>query len=123
MGNYVDNNLIRDEVVVYETKYHWKIFISLKALLTLFIGPALARWSDEFVITNKRIICKTGIFSRKTFEMNLNKIESVNVDQSFMGRILGYGSVTIIGTGGTRESFPDIGSAVDFRKKFQEVSS
>ena len=123
MGNYVDNNLIRDEVVVYETKYHWKIFISLKALLTLFIGPALARWSDEFVITNKRIICKTGIFSHKTFEMNLNKIESVNVDQSFMGRILGYGSVTIIGTGGTRESFPDIGSAVDFRKKFQEVSS
>lgn len=123
MGNYVDNNLIRDEVVVYETKYHWKIFISLKALLTLFIGPALARWSDEFVITNKRIICKTGIFSRKTFEMNLNKIESVNVDQSFMGRVLGYGSVTIIGTGGTRESFPDISSAVDFRKKFQEVSS
>ncbi|MFN8323558.1 MAG: hypothetical protein U0T74_12930 [Chitinophagales bacterium] len=58
-----DNNLIRDEVVVYETKYHWKIFISLKALLTLFIGPALARWSDEFVITNKCIICKTGIFS------------------------------------------------------------
>ena len=123
MGNYVDNNLIRDEVVVYEAKYHWKIFISLKSILTLFIGPALTRWSDEFVITNKRIICKTGIFSRKTFEMNLNKIESVNVDQSFMGRILGYGSITIIGTGGTRESFPDIGHAVDFRKKFQEVSS
>lgn len=123
MGNYVDNNLINDETVVYETKYHWKIFFSIKALLTLFIAPYLARWSDEFVITNKRIICKTGLFSRRTFEMNLNKIESVNVDQSFMGRILGYGTISIIGTGGTKESFPDIGEAVEFRKKFQEVSS
>jgi hypothetical protein len=55
--------------------------------------------------------------------MNLNKIESVNVDQTIMGRLLDYGSITIIGTGGTRESFPDIAAAVEFRKKFQEVSS
>ena len=123
MGNYVDNNLIKDEVVVYETKYHWKIFFTLKALFTLFISPAVQRWSDEFVITNKRIICKIGLFSRKTFEMNLNKIESVNVDQSFMGRVLGYGTITIIGTGGTREAFPDIADAVEFRKKFQEQSA
>jgi uncharacterized membrane protein YdbT with pleckstrin-like domain len=122
MGSYVDNNLIRDETVVYETKYHWKIFFSLAGLFTLFIAPALKRWSDEFVITNKRVIIKTGIFSRKTFEMNLNKIESVNVDQSIFGRMLGYGTITIIGTGGTRESFPDIGNAVEFRKRFQEVS-
>ena len=87
--------------------------------------PANARlvWSDEFVVTNKRIIVKTGIFSRKTLEMNLNKIESVNVDQSIFGRMFGYGTITIIGTGGTRESFPDIARAVEFRKRFQEVSS
>lgn len=123
MGSYVDNNLIKDEQVVYETKYHWKIFFTLGGLFTLFIAPALKRWSDEFVITNKRIICKTGIFSRRTLEMNLNKIESVNVDQSIFGRMFGFGTITIIGTGGTKESFPDIGSAVEFRKKFQEVSS
>ena len=123
MGHYVDNNLIKDEHVVYETKYHWKIFFSLSGIFTLFIAPALARWSDEFVVTSKRVIIKTGIISRKTLEMNLNKIESVNVDQSIMGRLLGYGDVTIIGTGGTRESFPNIGNAVEFRKRFQEVSS
>jgi len=123
MGSYVDNNLIKDETVVYETKYHWKIFFTLSGILTLFIAPALKRWSDEFVITNKRIICKTGIFSRRTLEMNLNKIESVNVDQSIFGRMFGFGTITIIGTGGTKESFPDIGDAVEFRKKFQEVSS
>lgn len=122
MGSYVDNNLIRDEQVVYETKYHWKVFVTIRGLFTLFILPALDRWSDEFVITNKRVICKTGIVSRKTFEMNLNKIESVNVDQSIMGRMLGYGTITVIGTGGTRESFPDIANAVEFRKKFQEVA-
>jgi uncharacterized membrane protein YdbT with pleckstrin-like domain len=123
MGHYVDNNLIKDEHVVYETKYHWKIFLSLSGIFTLFILPALQRWSDEFVITDKRVIVKTGIISRRTLEMNLNKIESVNVDQSIMGRLLGYGTITIIGTGGTHESFPDIGHAVEFRKRFQEVSS
>ena len=123
MGSYVDNNLIKDEHVIYETKYHWKIFFTLSGLFTLFIVPALKRWSDEFVITNKRVIIKTGIFARNTFEMNLNKIESVNVDQSIFGRMLGYGTITIIGTGGTKESFTDIGNAVEFRKKFQEVSS
>jgi uncharacterized membrane protein YdbT with pleckstrin-like domain len=123
MGHYVDNNLIKDEHVVYETQYHWKIYFSLGGIFTLFILPALRRWSDEFVVTDKRVIVKTGIISRRTLEMNLNKIESVNVDQSIMGRLLGYGTITIIGTGGTRESFPDIGKAVEFRKRFQEVSS
>lgn len=123
MGSYVHNNLLKDETVVYETKYHWKIFFTVHGLLTLFIGPALLRWSDEFVITNKRIVCKTGIFSRKTLEMNLSKIETVNVDQSIFGRLFGFGTITIIGTGGTRETFKDIGHAVEFRKMFQEVAS
>lgn len=122
MGSYVDNNLIRDEVVVYETKYHWVIFFSLQALFTLFIVPALKRWSDEFVVTNRRIVCKTGILSRKTLEMNLNKIETVNVDQSIPGRLFNYGTITIIGTGGTKESFENIAAPVEFRKRFQEVA-
>ena len=123
MGSYVNNNLIKDEIVIYETKYHWKIYFSLQGLFTFFVAPALLQWSDEFVITNKRIICKTGIFARKTLEMNLNKIESVNVDQSIIGRLLGYGTITIIGTGGTKESVTDIANAVEFRKSFQEVSA
>lgn len=75
------------------------------------------------MVTNKRIIIKTGIISRKTFEMNLNKIETVNVDQSIFGRMFGFGTITVIGTGGTREEFPDIAKPTEFRKKFQEVSS
>lgn len=122
MGNYIQNNLIKDEQIEFETTYHWIIFCNLRAIFTLFIAPMLDRYSDEFAITNKRIIVKTGLISRKTLEMNLNKIESVNVDQSILGRMLGYGTIRIIGTGGTREEFPNISNPLAFRKKFQEVS-
>lgn len=122
MGNYVNNHLIRDEQVMYETDYHWIIFISIKAVLTLFIKPMIERWTSEFAITNKRVIIKTGLVSRKTIEMNLLKIESVNVDQSILGRILGFGDITIIGTGGTKETFHKIKKPITFRKKFQELS-
>jgi uncharacterized membrane protein YdbT with pleckstrin-like domain len=122
MGTYIENNLIRDEHVEFETTYHWIIFFSLRAIFTLFIAPILDRYTDEFAVTNRRVIVKTGLISRKTLEMNLSKIESVNVDQSIFGRLLGYGTITIIGTGGTRESFPNISEPLLFRKKFQELS-
>jgi uncharacterized membrane protein YdbT with pleckstrin-like domain len=93
MGKYVNNNLVKDETVELETTHHWMIFCSLRAVLTLFILPIIDLYTDEFAITNKRVIIKTGLISRKTFEMNHSKIESVNVDQAILGRILGYGSV------------------------------
>jgi len=122
MGKYVDDNLVRGEHVEYETGYHWIIFCNLRAVFTLFIAPLIDRYTDEFAITNKRVIIKTGLISRKTLEMNLSKIETVKVDQSILGRILGYGTITVIGTGGTCESFPKIQKPLEFRKKFQEVS-
>ena len=112
MGSYVNTSLIRDENVVYEAKNHWIIFISLKSFLTLFISPLIENWTSEYAITNKRVIIKIGLISRKTLEMNLSKIESVNVDQSIFGRILGYGAITIIGTGGTRETFSDLANPI-----------
>ena len=120
MGSYVNTSLIRDENVVYEAKNHWIIFISLQSFLTLFISPLIENWTSEYAITNKRVIIKIGLISRKTLEMNLSKIESVNVDQSIFGRILGYGAITIIGTGGTRETFSDLANPIQFRRVFQE---
>ena len=122
MGTYVNNHLIRDEHVEYETDFHWIIFISLGALFTLFLKPIIEKWTSEFAITNKRVVIKTGLISRKTIEMNLQKIESVNVDQSILGRILGYGDLHLIGTGGTRETFRKIRKPIVFRKRFQELS-
>jgi uncharacterized membrane protein YdbT with pleckstrin-like domain len=121
MGSYVNQHLIRDENVAYETKLHWVIFFSLKSIFTLTIYAWLKRWLSEFVITNRRIVIKEGFIARRTFEMNLSKIETVNVDQTVMGRILNYGSITIIGTGGTRETFHNIARPMAFRRAFQEL--
>jgi len=121
MGNYVDSVLVRGERVEYQAKLHWRIYFTANALFTLWISPIIRQKTSEFVITNKRIIMKTGLISRKTFEMNLQKIESVNVDQSFWGRLLGFGTVSIVGTGGSRESFADISEPLLFRRKFQET--
>jgi len=122
MGKYAEDNLIKDETVVLEASYHWIIFISVRAVFTLFLGPIIDRYSDEFVITNKRVIVKKGLIRRKTFEMNHTKIESINVDQSVLGRILGYGTLRIVGSGGTKEVVSNIHKPLEFRKKFQEMA-
>lgn len=121
MGSYVNQHLIKDETVAYETKLHWVIFFSLKSIFTLTIYAWLKRWLSEFVITNRRIVIKEGFIARRTFEMNLSKIETVNVDQTVMGRVLNFGSITIIGTGGTKETFHNIRRPMAFRKAFQEL--
>lgn len=125
MGNYINNNLIKDEYLIYETKYHWILYFN-NIFLTLFttgIYPFLVSKYSEFGITNKRLIIKTGILSRRTLELNLSKIESVNVNQSLLGRMLGYGSIGVIGTGGTKEYFVSIKNPLEFRRKFQELSN
>ena len=121
MSGYVANNLIAGEKIEYETTYHWVIFLSFRSIFTLFISPIMDRYTDEFAITNKRVVIKTGLISRKTVELNLNKIESVNVDQTILGRIFGFGNITIIGIGGTHEFFVNIRKPLEFRRKFQEL--
>ena len=122
MGKYIDANLSAGEQVVHETKVHWIIFLSPKAILTLYILPFLKFFNSECALTNKRVIVKSGgFFSTKTIEMNISKIESVNVEQGLFGRIFGYGTVTVVGSGGTKESFDQITDPLLFRKKFHEV--
>jgi uncharacterized membrane protein YdbT with pleckstrin-like domain len=118
MGNYVLSNLTKDEHIVYEAKYHWMTFVSLKLLVLL---PLIDFFTSEFVITNKRIIIKIGLISRRTIELNISKVESVNVDQGVLGRILGYGTISIVGTGGSRSTFTKIANPLAFRKAFQDI--
>jgi uncharacterized membrane protein YdbT with pleckstrin-like domain len=121
MGSYVNNNLFREENVVFETNYHWIHYFSWTSLFTLGIYPTLQNYTDEFVVTNRRIIIKKGLISYFTLEMNLGRVETVNVRQNIFGRLFGYGSITIIGSGGTRESFHDIRNPLDFRRSFMQV--
>jgi uncharacterized membrane protein YdbT with pleckstrin-like domain len=123
MANYVNSHLGPNERVVHEAKLHWIIFLSPFNIFTLWIASIIRMISSEFAITDKRIIIKVGLISRRTLEMNLNKIESVNVNQGILGRILGYGTIVVIGTGGTREPFASISNPIEFRRRFQELSN
>jgi uncharacterized membrane protein YdbT with pleckstrin-like domain len=123
VGNYVDSNLIAGEQVIYEAKNHWVTFISWRSLLTLGLLPYIDLKTNEYVITNKRVMIKIGLVSRKTLEMNLSKVESISVNQGIIGRILSYGDMTVVGSGGTTESFYYISNPLKFRKNYQEASN
>jgi uncharacterized membrane protein YdbT with pleckstrin-like domain len=73
------------------------------------------RWTTETDVTNLRIVHKTGFISRKTFEMSLDKVESVDVTQSVAGRIFDFGDVTIMGVGEGKETIKTIASPLAFR--------
>ena len=140
--NYSKNNLVNGEFIIFETTRHWINFFSLQLTLSLMIAIIMGRnmwWifgiilinlfnlfiiitTDECVVTSKRVIFKSGIILTKTLEMNLTKIESLSVEQSILGRILGYGTISITGTGGTVETFLKINKPLEIRKKIQECS-
>ena len=73
------------------------------------------RWTTETDVTNLLVVHKTGFIKRRTFEMSLDKVESVDVDQSILGRLLNYGNVTVRGVGEGAETITTIASPLDFR--------
>jgi uncharacterized membrane protein YdbT with pleckstrin-like domain len=73
------------------------------------------RWTTETDVTNLRVVHKQGFIKRRSFEMSLDKVESVDVNQSILGRILNYGDVTILGVGEGREAIKTIASPLAFR--------
>jgi uncharacterized membrane protein YdbT with pleckstrin-like domain len=79
------------------------------------LGALIRRSTTELAVTDRRVIYKTGIFQRHSMEMNRSKVETVAVNQSILGRILGYGTVMVRGTGGSFEPIPFIGDPLAFR--------
>jgi len=73
------------------------------------------RWTTETDVTNLRVVHKTGFIKRRTFEMSLDKVESVDVNQSILGRLMNYGDVTVRGVGEGAETIKTIASPLDFR--------
>ena len=86
----------------------------------IFLGIGLLRRkATEMAVTSKRVIVKTGIAERRTVEILLSRIESVAVDEPALGRLLGYGTVIVRGTGGTPETFEKIYHPLEFREQVQ----
>jgi len=88
--------------------------------LICIIAALIKRGATEMAVTDKRVIVKVGVASRRTFELLLQKVESIGVEESMMGRMLGYGSVVIHGTGGSPEAFDRVAHPIEFRKRVQQ---
>ena len=138
---YITSNLMTDEQVIFVTKLHWANYIGAWAVilgsaflgglgeLTWFVwGIGMLMWigafvnsmTAEFGVTNKRVMAKTGYFQRGSLDVLLNRVESVGVDQGFLGRLLGYGTIVVGGTGGTHARFPGIARPFVLRRHVNE---
>ncbi len=80
-----------------------------------FARAWLRRWTTEIAVTDRRIILKRGFIRRHTMEMNMQKVESVDVDQTQLGRIFDYGTITIRGTGSSFETLRMVDSPLRLR--------
>ena len=132
MGSYVDGALMGGEKVLLEGHISlWSMFglILGGAILLPLFGAGLILWgiayvrykSTELAITNKRVIAKFGFIRRSTVEMNLAKVETLEVHQGIAGRIFNYGSLVISGGGNAQAPIPGISDPLAFRKTFMQA--
>jgi uncharacterized membrane protein YdbT with pleckstrin-like domain len=147
--SYVERNLIPGEKLVYRTGVHWSILfwpailaaaiasagiavlvyrsdMGIAGIVLLVLAVSIFGYSvykknaTEIAVTDRRVIIKTGMMSRRSLEIMLAKVESIGIDEPVLGRILGYGTVVIHGTGGTPEPFSRIAHPSEFRREVQQ---
>ncbi len=131
MASYIDKALIKDERILYRGNISlWSLsFLIFLGVILLPVGiglifllAAYIRYkTTELAITTKRVIAKFGFISRRTVEININKVESIQVEQGIAGRIFDYGSLIISGGGDPQAPIPGISDPMRFRKAFIEA--
>lgn len=132
MASYVEDALVKDEHIVHQGHISlWSLWhlLALGILLLpafgiglIFLIQAWIRYkTTELAITNKRVIVKSGFIRRSTIEININKVESLQVDQEIAGRLFNFGTLLISGAGTTQAPIPGISKPMEFRKAFIEA--
>lgn len=132
MSSYVEGALVKDEKVVHIghiSKWAlWHLITAGVVLLPVFglglvfLGIAYVRYrSVELAVTTKRVIVKHGFVRRQTVEINLNKVESIQVEQGVLGRMFDFGTLVIAGTGSSHAPLSGIASPMVFRRAFMEA--
>jgi uncharacterized membrane protein YdbT with pleckstrin-like domain len=110
--------------IVFKPEVNYALMIFSGIFLAASLIHALVIWVNylcaEFGITNQRVIVKEGFLKRKTIEVFLKSVESVQVDQSIWGRILNFGTVVVSGTGGVSDPLNMIRNPLDFKKQVQQ---
>ena len=126
--SYIKESLSNGEEIKELFKLHWfskvpMIFWTFLAIPTSGLTLVLAIWeylklkSIEQGITNKRAILKTGIISRKSSEMKISSIETVEIVQGILGRIFGFGSIKITGKGISDLIYKNIDNPINVKKQ------
>lgn len=132
MSTYVDQVLVPGERVVHLGRtslwsvWHW---LALGLILLPAFGLGLVFWvmayvrikSTELAVTTKRVIVKHGFIRRSTIEINISKVESIQVNQSLLGRMLDFGTLVIAGTGASHAPIDGIAEPLAFRRAFVEA--
>lgn len=124
MGSYIDGTLGPQETVVASAKvtgwiWLWPVIatvLTMGWLCPILLFPLIRQMTTEMAVTNKRVIAKFGLIRRNTVEQRVQKVESIQVQQSVLGRILGYGTIIVHGTGGARTPIADVASPFDFKR-------
>ena len=111
--------------LVVSGRAFWQVVAGLLAVIAvaLLFWEWFTRWTTEIAVTDRRVIYKEGFIRRDTNEMNLDKVESVQVKQSILGRVLDYGHVTIIGTGEGENELRTIAKPIELRNYITGVIS
>jgi uncharacterized membrane protein YdbT with pleckstrin-like domain len=129
--SYIDRSLGQQERLIAKAHFHW--WYSVKAWLALiflgwiligiyiFFSLMIRKWTTEIGVTNHRFIKKTGVFAVHTEEMAIHNIEGVKLDQSFWGRVMGFGHIRIEGTGVDAIVLPTIANPIAFRSAIESA--
>lgn len=130
---YVDEVLAPGETVRVRARLHWLLWARAWAMLillgiiivgiVLFVLDFTRLSTTEVALTNYRLIHKTGFLARHARELQLTSIEAVNVDQGVWGRLLGFGRVTVHGTGDDTWVTPMIANPIGFRRELEAALS
>ncbi len=132
MQSYVEGALVKDEKIVHLghislwSLWHLIAFglvlLPVFGLGLIFLIMAYVRYkTTELAITTKRVIVKFGLIRRRTIEININKVESIQVDQEILGRVFNFGTLVISGAGNPQAPVAGISSPMDFRRAFIEA--
>ncbi|MBV9754537.1 MAG: PH domain-containing protein [Hyphomicrobiales bacterium] len=85
------------------------------------LGAWISRITTELAVTNRKVVGKWGLISRRTIEQRLDKVDSIEVEQSILGRILGYGTVEVRGSGVSMTPLRLIGDPITFRRRVEDA--
>jgi uncharacterized membrane protein YdbT with pleckstrin-like domain len=131
--SYVRKALAAGETLRATARLHWLLWLRAWAAL-IFLGifiygiyffakEALRLVSTEVAVTSRRVIRKTGFLERHVMDMQLFSVEAVNLDQDFWGRLLGYGRITLHGTGDDSMTTPTIANPLAFQREIENAMS